>query len=60
MEERRNVLVESARIARGDIKPLNELNVGDFDCIVFPGALAPLPTGAILPTRGLTAPWKAP
>ena len=39
MEERRNVLVESARIARGDIKPLNELNVGDFDCIVFPGGL---------------------
>jgi len=39
MEERRNVLVESARIARGDIKPLSEINMVDFDCIVFPGGL---------------------
>lgn len=38
-EERRNVLVESARIARGDIKPLSEINVADFDCLVFPGGL---------------------
>ena len=38
-EERRNVLVESARIARGNIKPLAELNVADYDCIVFPGGL---------------------
>lgn len=38
-EERRNVLVESARIARGDIKPLSELNVKQYDCIVFPGGL---------------------
>ena len=43
MEERRNVLVESARIARGDIKNLRELNPGEFDCIVFPGGL-----GAVL------------
>ncbi|MCM1324275.1 MAG: isoprenoid biosynthesis glyoxalase ElbB [Acetobacter sp.] len=39
MNETRNVLVESARIARGNIKPLQELNVKDFDCIVFPGGL---------------------
>jgi len=38
-EERRNVLVESARIARGDIKPLSEINIADFDCLVFPGGL---------------------
>ena len=38
-EERRNVLVESARIARGNIKPLDEFNPKDFDCIVFPGGL---------------------
>ncbi len=39
MEERRNVLVESARIARGEIKALSGLKVGDFDCLLFPGGL---------------------
>lgn len=38
-EERRNVLVESARIARGNIKPVSELNLKEYDCIVFPGGL---------------------
>ena len=38
-EERRNVLAESARIARGNIKPLSELKVQDYDCILFPGGL---------------------
>ncbi|HLO91869.1 MAG: isoprenoid biosynthesis glyoxalase ElbB [Chloroflexota bacterium] len=33
----RNVLVESARIARGQIKPLNEFNARSFDALVFPG-----------------------
>ncbi|PID27386.1 MAG: isoprenoid biosynthesis protein ElbB [Candidatus Cloacimonadota bacterium] len=33
----RNLLTEAARIARGDIKPLNELNVQDFDALVLPG-----------------------
>ena len=37
MNEKRNVMVESARIARGNIKPLNELNMNDFDSVVFPG-----------------------
>ena len=37
MEGPRNVLVESARIARGDIKPLRGLNAADFDGIIFPG-----------------------
>lgn len=35
--ESRNVLIEAARIARGAIKPLSELQAGDFDAIVFPG-----------------------
>jgi enhancing lycopene biosynthesis protein 2 len=35
--ETRNVLVESARIARGDIRSLAELKVSDFDALVFPG-----------------------
>lgn len=37
MHEQRNVLVESARIARGKIKPLTELDVRLFDAIIFPG-----------------------
>ena len=37
VEETRNVLVEAARIARGDIKPLELLDVEDIDAIIFPG-----------------------
>ncbi len=37
MPEKRNVLVEAARIARGDIKPLSEYDADAFDAIVFPG-----------------------
>ncbi|MBX3385949.1 MAG: isoprenoid biosynthesis glyoxalase ElbB [Phycisphaeraceae bacterium] len=36
-DESRNVLVESARIARGDIQPLSELRAEDFDAVVLPG-----------------------
>lgn len=35
--EKRNVLVEAARIARGNIKPLDECNADDFDALVIPG-----------------------
>ena len=35
--ESRNVLVESARIARGDIAALSELDVDAFDAVVVPG-----------------------
>jgi enhancing lycopene biosynthesis protein 2 len=37
MDEKRNVLVESARIARGNIKPLSGFHQGDFDALLFPG-----------------------
>jgi enhancing lycopene biosynthesis protein 2 len=37
MKERRNVLVESARIARGDIKPLSAFDGKRFDALIFPG-----------------------
>ncbi len=37
MKEKRNVLVESARIARGKIKPLADFKADDFDAILFPG-----------------------
>lgn len=35
--ETRRVLAESARIARGDIAPLAELNVAEIDALFFPG-----------------------
>ena len=37
MNESRNVLVESARIARGDIKDLKEYDPKDFDALILPG-----------------------
>ena len=35
--DQRNVLEEAARIARGDVKPLNELDVAEFDALILPG-----------------------
>ena len=35
--EKRNVLVEAARIARGNIKDLRDFNTIDFDAVIFPG-----------------------
>ena len=35
--ESRNVLVEAARIARGDIEDITELQVQDFDALIVPG-----------------------
>ncbi|KPH57718.1 isoprenoid biosynthesis glyoxalase ElbB [Pseudoalteromonas sp. NEC-BIFX-2020_002] len=37
MQPNRNVLVEAARIARGDIKALTELTANDFDGLIIPG-----------------------
>lgn len=36
-DETRNVLIESARIARGKIKALSEFSGKTFDAIIFPG-----------------------
>ncbi len=35
--ESRNILVESARIVRGNIKPIDKLDAADFDAVIFPG-----------------------
>ena len=35
--QQRNVMQESARIARGEIQPLEELKAQDFDALAFPG-----------------------
>lgn len=37
VNETRNVLAESARIARGKISPLSEFNARDFDILMFAG-----------------------
>ena len=37
MAESRNVLVESARIARGQVRDVRELKAADFDALVIPG-----------------------
>ena len=37
MNETRNVLIEAARIARGNVKPLQELDMNDYDAVIFPG-----------------------
>lgn len=39
MDETRNVLIESARIARGNIRDIKEFNPEDFDAVVFPGGI---------------------
>lgn len=36
-QEKRNILTEASRIARGEISELKNLSVNDFDGIVFPG-----------------------
>ena len=35
--EKRNVLVESARIGRGDVSDLNEYKASDYDALIIPG-----------------------
>ncbi len=37
MPETRNVLIESARIARGKIRDLSEFDPAEFDGLIFPG-----------------------
>ena len=36
-DQKRNVLVESARIARGNIQTLSQFNANQFDALIFPG-----------------------
>lgn len=37
MNEKRNVLIEAARIARGKISPLADFAADNYDAIIFPG-----------------------
>lgn len=37
MAETRNVLIEAARIARGDIRPLSQASAEELDALIVPG-----------------------
>jgi enhancing lycopene biosynthesis protein 2 len=37
IKEKRNILVESARIARGKIKNIKDIKADDLDALIFPG-----------------------
>lgn len=39
MPDRRNILIESARISRGVIEPLGDYKASDYDALVLPGGL---------------------
>ena len=59
MNEKRNMLIESARIARGNISNINEVNPADIDGLIIPGGFGSAknftnwafegPAGEILP-----------
>ncbi len=37
--QRRDIYAEAARIARGDLKPMGDYNVADYDALVLPGGM---------------------
>lgn len=50
--EKRNVLVEAARIARGNIKALDECDADDFDALVIPGGFGAAKNLSDFATKG--------
>ena len=52
MPESRNVLVESARIARGQIKDIREAKVEDFDALIVPGGFGAAKNLSTFATEG--------
>ncbi|MDP6417984.1 MAG: isoprenoid biosynthesis glyoxalase ElbB [Candidatus Krumholzibacteria bacterium] len=53
--ERRNVLKESARIARGEIKALRDLSADDIDALILPGGFGAAKNLSDFATRGAEA-----
>ncbi|MBK8010485.1 MAG: isoprenoid biosynthesis glyoxalase ElbB [Deltaproteobacteria bacterium] len=53
--EHRNVLVESARIARGRIRPLSDLSADDIDGLVLPGGFGAANNLSTFATEGSDA-----
>lgn len=54
-QEKRNVLVESARLARGNIQDLSKLSVKDHDAIIFPGDVTLPPPSLFAALKWLVA-----
>ena len=52
MPESRNVLVESARIARGDVKDIRDAHVEDFDALIVPGGFGTAKNLSTFATEG--------
>lgn len=50
--ETRNVLAESARIARGKISPLTSLSASDYDAVIFPGGFGAAKNLSTFATEG--------
>jgi enhancing lycopene biosynthesis protein 2 len=50
--ESRNVLVESARIARGAIKPLSQFDPAEHDALIFPGGFGAAKNLCTFATQG--------
>ncbi|MBW1615152.1 MAG: isoprenoid biosynthesis glyoxalase ElbB [Deltaproteobacteria bacterium] len=50
--EKRNVLIEAARIARGEIKPLNEFDAKKFDALILPGGFGAASNLSTFATQG--------
>ena len=55
MDETRNVLVESARIARGQIKDLREARAEDFDALIIPGGFGAAKNLSTFATEGVAS-----
>lgn len=55
MPESRNVLTESARLARGQIKDLREARAEDFDALILPGGFGAAKNLSTFATEGAAA-----
>ena len=51
LTERRNVLQEAARIARGEISLLHKLDANEFDGLILPGGFGVAKTYQLLPLK---------
>ena len=52
MNEKRNVLIESARIARGNILSLKEFDIEKYDGVIFPGGLGAITNWCNFASKG--------
>ncbi len=52
VSETRNMLAEAARIARGQIKPIDQLNPSHFDALIIPGGSGVAKNLSTIPSEG--------